>query len=268
MEDTQPHSDGKILLRIARGQIHFVSLGGTGIMPQAKAFPINGTMSIATNLRRIIADQSIDTTLFDSATVLIDSPVMLIPIEEYDDNEASTLYHYAFTDSQDLRVVSSVMPSENAVALMGMNKDLYRVISDNFTTVDIVPLMQSLWHYLHHRNFTGTGMKIFVYFHERKMEVCSFHHSRFRYQNSFEPASAADAIYYIMDICHQLAFKQASDEIHLMGKWNHMDKTAQELQRFVSHIHKASTLVDIKVPASISANDLPLDLQSYICFGR
>lgn len=268
MEEAQSHSDGRLILRIARGQVLFVSLGGNGIMPQAKTFPINGTMSIAANLRRIITEQSLDASMFESITVLIDAPVMLIPIEEYSADEAPILYHYAFTESQNLDVVNSVMPSENTVALIGVNKDLYRVLTDNFSEVKIVPLMQSLWHYLHHRNFTGTGQKIFVYFHERRMEICSFHHSRFRYQNNFEPASAADATYYIMDICHQLAFKPSTDEIHLLGLWNHLDETEHELQRFVSHIHKASSLADIKIPQSINPADIPLDTQSYICFGR
>lgn len=45
------------------------------------------------------------------------------------------------------------------------------VVEDNFKDVRFTPIMQPMWHYLHHRSFTGIHRKLYVYFHDKKLDV-------------------------------------------------------------------------------------------------
>jgi len=254
----------RLTLRVVRGSLLFVRPEAGSRSVATDSYPLNGGMSVAANLRRALASNPDATGQIDSVAALIDAPVMLVPTEEYREEESAELFRYAFTSTDGMDVMASVMPSESAVALAGVNKDLRRVLSDNFAEVLIMPLMQPLWRYLHRRSFTGKGSKLFAYFHEKKMEVCAFRHTRFRYQNSFEPASVPDALYYLMGAWQQLAYKGDTDELLLLGHWPYMDELVEQSRRFVSEVHLIKAVPDFHLPAGADRNILPLDLQAYL----
>lgn len=254
----------RLTLRVARGSLLFVRPDSGSRSVTTDSYPLNGGMSVAANLRHALASGAASMGQIDSVAALIDAPVTLVPIEEYHEEESAELFRYAFTDTASMDVIDSVMPSENAVALVGVNKDLRRVLSDNFAELLIMPLMQPLWRYLHRRNFTGTGSKLFVYFHEKNMEMCAFRHTRFRYQNSFEPAGAADALYYIMGAWQQLAFKSETDELLLLGQWPYMGELVEQSRRFVAGVHHIKAVPDFHLPTGADRDALPLDLQALL----
>ena len=58
------------------------------------------------------------------------------------------------------------------------------VVEDNFKDVRFTPIMQPMWHYLHHRSFTGIHRKLYVYFHDKKLDVFGFEKNRFKFFNA------------------------------------------------------------------------------------
>lgn len=264
MDELNNIASQRLTMRIARGNMLFVRPTGTGEMA-LESYPLNGSISVAANLRRALSDKG-DTLVgnADSATVIIDAPVMLIPIEEYHVGEADRLFRYTFTATEGMDVATSVMPSENVVALFGLNSDLKRVVGDNFATVRFVPLMQSMWRLLHKRSYTGHDARLFAYFHEKKMEVFAFRHAHFRYQNVFEPVpSAADALYYLMNIWQQQGMKADADELILLGKWPYASEIIDGAHRFVAKVRHVETMPSIKLPHGLESAELPLDLQAH-----
>jgi len=263
MDGQNNTSGGRLLMRVARGNILFVRPADTGGVAIG-SYPLSGSISVAANLRRALGERG-DALVgkADSATVMIDAPAMLIPIEEYHVGEADTLFRYAFTATEGMDVATSVMPSENVVALFGLNSDLKRVVGDNFATVRFAPLMQPLWRLLHKLSYNGQGAKLFAYFHEKKMEACAFRHAHFRYQNAFEPVqSAADALYYLMNIWQQQGMKASADELILLGRWPYADEIVEGAHCFVANVRHAQSLPGVSLPHGIKADDVPLDLQA------
>ncbi len=70
--------------------------------------------------------------------------------------------------------------------------------------VRFTPIMQPMWHYLHHRSFTGIHRKLYVYFHDKKLDVFGFEKNRFKFFNSFNAEHAKDALYFILYVWKQL----------------------------------------------------------------
>ena len=69
------------------------------------------------------------------------------------------------------RFYQVVLPDLNAIAVFAINKDLKLVIDDHFKDIRIQPLMQSVWTHLYRRSYAGPRRKLYVYFHEKRMEV-------------------------------------------------------------------------------------------------
>lgn len=104
--------------------------------------------------------------------VLLDSPVIMIPIDEFNENQKDMLYNYAITGHEGEVVMSSVLPSLNAVAVYSINKDLKLVIDDHFSDVRFAHVCESVWNHLYRRSFTGIRQKLYAYFTTRN-SMCS-----------------------------------------------------------------------------------------------
>ena len=79
---------------------------------------------MAANLREAFKEINLQPGGWQRAMVLIDSPVLMVPVDEYKDSLKDVYYHHAITGRTGETVMHTVLPSLNAVAVYSMNKDL------------------------------------------------------------------------------------------------------------------------------------------------
>ena len=123
-------------------------------------------ISIAANLRDAFKTVEMLHDSIGRATLLVDTPALLIPLDEYKEGDKETLYMHSFPSTEGSTIVANALPDLNAVALFALNRDLKTVIEDHCEEVRYVHLMQPVWDYLHRRSFLGNRRKLYVYFHD------------------------------------------------------------------------------------------------------
>ena len=226
-------------LRISRGTLAF-AMAEKDHAEQIAFTPyvIKSGVSIAANLREAFKTETwLHNT--DRARVLIDTPVLLIPIEEYHEENAETLYMHSFPDTEGCTVMTGVLPDLNAVVLYSVNKDLKLVVGDHYDDVKFMPLMQPVWHYLHRRSFIGIHRKLFAHFHDNRLELFSFERNRFVFSNAYDIKHRKDALYFMLFVWQELALDQQKDELYLSGDIIEREELIAELQ---AHLRKVMTI--------------------------
>lgn len=231
-------------------------------------YDVNPGMSVAANLRLAFAESRLLRRKYASATVMTDTPVLMIPIEEYEDNNTDMLYSHIFTTGKSERILTAVLPGQNAVAAFTMNSDLKLVVDDNFPESTVMPLMQPVWNYMHRRSFTGAHRKLFAYFHDKRVELMSFRQNRFVYCNSFEATHANDVLYYIMYVWKQLGLDATEAELHMAGDMTYRDTLTALLRQYIANVYTINPAADFGFPAAAEMKGLPFDLQVYYAKGR
>lgn len=106
-------------------------------------YTVRSGVSIAANLREAFKTEEQLTEEWSRAQVMLDTPVVMIPLEDYyeqDQERNSTYYHHAITGHANDTVLTSVLPTLNAVALYAINKDLKLVLDDHFSDVRFMPV--------------------------------------------------------------------------------------------------------------------------------
>lgn len=199
-------------------------------------YTVKSGMSMAANLRRAFRESVILSHPNNRVQVLIDSPVLLVPMEEYEEADNQELYNHTFTGHENDIVMSHVMPDLNSVALFAINKDVRMVITDHFNDVRIMPLQVPVWQHLHHRSFSGPAKKLYVYFHDGQLNVFCFTKNRFRFQNTFKATSHADSTYYILYTWQQVAMDQHKDELYIVGNYEQSEELRTELKQYVQNV--------------------------------
>ena len=95
---------------------------------------------MAANLREAFKENGLLLRKFQKAQVFVDAPVVMVPVEEFVEEEAENMYKYVLTDCDNIETLHYIMPETNAVALFGISKDLKMVLTDNIPNVRSCPL--------------------------------------------------------------------------------------------------------------------------------
>lgn len=180
-------------------------------------YTVKSGVSIAANLRQAFSESELLQRGYQKVRVYIDSPILLVPIEEFHEEDIQVLYQHAFTGHQGETILYRVQPNLNVVAVFPINKDLKMVVEDNFQDVRFTPIMQPIWNYLHKRSFTGIHNKLYAYFHDKKVDIFCFEKNRIKFFNSFQADHAKDALYFILFVWKQLGLQQMQDELYVAG---------------------------------------------------
>lgn len=229
---------------------------------------IKSSISIAANLREAFRKSTLLMRNYNRAMVMIDTPVVLIPIEEYSADDQETLYHHTFSGHENDAILSNVIPNLNAVAVYPINKDLKLVIDDHFKDVKTTPIMQPVWKYLHGRSFTGLRSKLYVYFHDKTLDVFSFNKNRFKYCNSFNTNNAKDSVYFMLNVWKQLALDPEKDELHIVGDITEREWMLEELKLYVQKTYVINPIADFNRSPITQVKGMPLDMITLFIKGR
>lgn len=253
----------RLTIRVSQNDLSF-SVGSATENAQIVYEPYNTNkgISIAANLRKAFAVSELLQSGYKRTLILVDTPVMLIPTEEFQENEAKVLYKSSFALKGNEEVVTTVLPDLNAVAVMTISKDLKLVIDDHFKEVRIEPLMQPVWVHLHQRSYQNPRRKLFAYFHEHTMEVVSFQQNRFKYNNAFDATHAQDALYYLLFVWRELGMNVEKDELHLVGKAVEQEWLEGELKKFLHRIYVEIPEKEFRNGEVALHKNIPYDLKA------
>lgn len=249
--ENEVNKSERMTIRVAKGSLAFAipdRMSDTQIVYQP--YITKSGVSLAANLREAFKTESILQRHTPKAKVFIDSPSLLVPLEEYRDEDAETLYMHSFPDTESAIIVSNVLPDLNAVALFALNRDLKLVVEDHYEDVNYTCLMRPVWDYLHKRNFIGNRRKLYAYFHDGTLEVFSFERDHFVFCNRYDGRHAKDSVYFILFIWKQLALDQLHDELFLVGDMPEKETLLKALRTYVS--------VVVVINPSASFNRAPL----------
>ncbi len=229
-----------IIIRVGQGTLAFLCPDGNNA-PVFRPYPVKSGMSIAANLRTAFKEESYLTGVGNKAVLLVSSPTLLIPTEQYQADEtfdADEVYGNVITGHKgEVKVISDISELY-ATAVFPVNSDLQMVVKDHFPIVDTRNVMVTVWQHLYNRYYeSGKQRRLFAYFHDKVVDICSFGQHRIHFANSFPAVHAHDALYYTLFIWKQLGMNQTDDELFIFGDMPHADWLLERYNTYLSHVN-------------------------------
>lgn len=268
MEEIQ---NRKLIIRIGRNILSF-----TLPDPADKEQPLRyepyvgkGGISMAANLREALKTATLPSADVKRVQVVLDTPSMLVPIEQFEEENINDLYTYTFAPSQEPRkILFNVLPDLKAVCLFPINKDLYGVINDRYADVQFIHAMAPVWRHMHQRSFTGHFNKLYASFYGRQFCLFAFQQNRFKFCNNFEATQAQDALYFIVYVWKQLRMDVLHDELHLSGEVPQEEELLKELKMYLQKVYVSNPTAEFNQAPATKVKGMPYDLMTLIVKGR
>lgn len=268
----------RLTIRVGRGTLAFALSADDSQEVAFEPFVVKSGISMAANLRRAFSDKSDDgqerqtSDLLMQAPprvrVLIDSNVLMVPIEMFEEKEIEILHQHAFQRQEQDAIFYNVLPDLNAVAVFSMNKDLKLVVDDHFQDVRLITAMSPVWRHLHQRSFTGNHQKLYGYFHEKQLDIFCFQQNRFKYCNTFDASRPQDSVYYLLYVWNTLQMDAANDELHIVGQTAELDWMTEQLRRYLHNVFIINPAADFNRHPVTDIKGMPYDMQTFFIKGR
>lgn len=261
----------KMIIRIGRNTLSFTMANPTD--PERpyihEPYTVRGGISMAANLREAFKTADLMAVDTRRAQVLIDTPAMLVPVEQFEEDAIVTIFNHSFPAGEEQRtVLYNVLPDLKCVCLFAVNKDLRGVLCDKFDDIVFIQAMTPVWRYLHQRSFTGHRSKLYAYFHERHVDIFCFQQNRFKFCNTFEADHGSDALYFLLYVWKQLRLESEHDELHIVGDIPEEQWLLQELKQYLHNAYIMNPAADFQRSTVAKITSLPFDLMTLLVKGR
>lgn len=260
----------QLTIRVGRGTLSFSRMSDDGQGIDYESYVVKSGVSMAANLREAFKGKSDLLLQADTprVRVMIDSDVLMVPVEMFDEETMETMYTHSYPDSEQDAIYYNVLPDLNAVAVFSMNRDLRLVIDDHFHDVRLVAALSPVWRHMHQRSFTGGRPKLYAYFHEKRLELFCFQQNRFKYCNSFEASRPKDALYFMLFVWNHLQLQQEWDELHIVGETPDKEWLTGELKKYLKKVYVINPQADLGNHPVTEIKSMPYDLQALFAKGR
>ena len=140
-----------LTIRVGRSSLSFARLDDDEQTIVYEPYVVKSGVSMAANLREAFKGKSdmLLQTQSPRVRVLLDSNVLMVPIEMFSEQTMEDMHRHAFPgDSQD-SISFNVLPDLNAVAVFAMSRDLKLVIDDHFQDVRLITAISPVWRHMH-----------------------------------------------------------------------------------------------------------------------
>lgn len=231
-------------------------------------YVVKSGISMAANLREALKSAELPTMGIRKARVMVDAPVLMTPVEQFDENTMAEEYHHAYPQTEQETVLYNILPDLNAVAVFSMNRDLKMVISDHFEDVQFIAALTPVWRHLYQRSFTGQHPKLYGYFHDKKVDVFAFRQNRFKFCNQFDTNHAHDALYFLLYVWNQLMLDVEKDEMHLVGDIPEQEWLVGEIRKYIRKAYIINPSADFNRAPATQIKNMPFDLMTLFTKGR
>lgn len=275
------NNESRTIIRIGRNTLAFANTNaGTPGQAEYTPYPLRSGVAMAVNLREAFA--AAPERITTKALVLVETPVMFVPIEEFDVNTLPALYQYSFCGYDNDYIDHCVVPNLNAVAAFAVNKDIRLVLADRFGEVEYMPVVQPVMSYLHRRGLSAGSRltphaALYAYLHDGLLDVFCFNRNRIHFYNRFEGNRSAagntlggfnsnDASYFLLYVWKLLGFDTNADELYLSGDID--DSLRDMLHRFVQHVYAINPSAEFNRAPITQIQGLPFDLMTLFMKGR
>lgn len=226
----------RLTIRISSDHLSFSASNASGSDVTYDPYTVKNGISMAANMREALKTSQLLEKEYERVTVMIDSPVLLVPASYFTETEHEIMYSHSFPSQSADKVLYNILPEFNAVAIYSINKDLKLVIDDKFPKARFTPSSAIVWRHLQHRSHSGVRNKLFAYFHDKKLEVVSFSQRRFKFFNTFDANGVNDSLYFILYIWKQLMLNPEHDEVQLVGEIPFQETLMEELEKYLNRV--------------------------------
>ncbi len=206
----------------------------------------------------------------DLAYVLVCGPTTHVPLEEFRRDEAVALYDFVLGrggNTSDRRVAYTILPQLETVELFTLPRDVEDVVLQYYPTARFFASRSMLMERLLHveENADDACRRLYLCAEADGYSLLAFDQMRLQFANTFEIASVADALYFVLNVFQTLGLDAEADHLVFVAPSAERDRQLQtQLAEYILHVDSL-TPADLFPHVRLAAEpQMPVDLAALL----
>ena len=228
--------------------------------------PLQSHRSLIANLQEAVSTISIlkERNPREATQVLVVGNVTPIPLADFQEEDCDSFYNYCFKPTVPHRVFYDVIPSANLMLVFGLPESTCKAIEEALGEVHYVAALTPVLKQFVQKSTQASGTQLYIYAHEKSVDMTLIDNGRLLIMNSYEVASAADVAYYACNIINHHGLKQQDTPIHIAGASELRNPLIAELGKYATHTLPILPSIDFKHHEIASTEGITYDIITFL----
>lgn len=234
-----------------------------------KAADVNHTISLTANLKQALLNEPMLKQDYQRVNVLVATPhFTIVPVASFAKEDIQDYYNFVFPKTKPLYVSYNVLRRSGIAIVFGLERSVHQLLIDDFPRARFYAAASTLIESFAEKSMIGPGRKMYVYLHEKDMNLYAFGQGKMLFVNTFEASSISDIQYYTLHVWKELGFDQVDDQLFVVGDTEKRPKElAEKMKYFLQNAHTIDRNEDFKEQTPTGHTPLPYDLQTLLVCG-
>jgi hypothetical protein len=199
------------------------------------------SLTFIANLKQVFSESDFLTLPYKQVDIISESTrYTALPLNLFDEKQAEFIFAYNHVKKENETVLYNVLKKHNMALIFGMDEHTRQFFTKQYSHragfySQVTPMIDCF-------SITGEeentlSKKMYIYLHEKHIDICCFGYKRIIYLNSFECKHTEDCLYYALHLWKQIGFDQKADNLYLAGRtMPDKKKLIKELKRYILHV--------------------------------
>lgn len=231
---------------------------------QFSTFRMQPSASLTVNLRTAMQQvELLRQQKFSKVEVYVNAPVTPVPLAEFQEEDAETIYNYCFTPDERQRVFYDTVPASNAVLLFALSEATCRTLEEAFEGISVrfaaslTPIVQ---HFAKKGLAVAADKRVFAYTHDMMLDIVVLEDSRIVMLNTYQVRTLTDADYYLFNLMHHLGLSTSDTPIFVTGTPLMRGPLITELQKYAAKVYPVNPSAEFNRHTISTTEGVPYDL--------
>ena len=200
----------------------------------------------------------------EAIQILVVGNVTPIPLADFQEEDCDAFYNYCFKPTVPHRVFYDVVPSANLMLVFGLPESTCKAIEEALGEVHYVAALTPVLKQFIHKSALTLGAQLYIFAHEKSVDMTLLDGARMLILNSYEVASASDAAYYAFNIINHHGLKPQDTPIHIAGIPELRNPLIAEFGKFAPQAVPILPSIDFNHHEIASTDGMTYDLLAFL----
>ena len=223
-----------LTVRISRERIIFATYDRLrNMLPDYEVYANNPDISLNANVHQAIKATGLAQADYGYVDVFLDEPTLLVPLKEFDEDDAPDLYYYNYPSLKArTKVFYDTLPYLNALLLFSCDRDVCNSVSDYFPAARFRSCLTALLRqYVARYPFSASLPRLYCYLCEGRLTLAVVEQARLMFANSYRIHNPADSLYYIASLAQRFGMNAEGERVYVSGYGSEASALAAEIGR-------------------------------------
>jgi hypothetical protein len=198
------------------------------------------SLTFIANLKQVFSESNFLTRPYKQVDIIAESTrFTALPLNLFDEKQTEFIFAYNHLKRENETILHNVLKKHNMALIFGMDEYAHQFLTKQYSHrarfySQVTPLVDYFSTIGEEENILSK--KMYIYLHEKYIDICCLGYKRIIYLNSFECKHTEDCLYYALHLWKQIGFNQKADDLYFAGTMPDKKKLIKELKRYILNV--------------------------------